>query len=54
MKKWTSLLPVLLLGWGSAAWADWHFIGKTPDFTMFGDPSSIQRSGAISKVWVLQ
>lgn len=53
MKKWTSLLTVLLLGWGSAAWADWHFIGKTPDFTMFGDPSSIQRSGAIAKVWVM-
>jgi len=51
MKKWTVLLLFLLLG--SQAWADWNFIGKTPEFTMYGDPSSIQRNGSVAKVWVM-
>jgi len=51
MTKWTFLL--LLLGLSGPACADWNFIGKTPEFTMYGDPSSIQRSGAIAKVWVM-
>ena len=51
MSKWTFLL--LFLGLGGPACADWNFIGKTPDFTMYGDPGSIQRSGAYAKVWVM-
>ena len=51
MTKWTFLL--LVLGLGGSACADWHFIGKAPEFTMYGDPSSVHRSGAIAKVWVM-
>jgi hypothetical protein len=50
MKRWTFLFLLLL---GSQAWADWNFIGRTPEFTMYGDPTSIQRHGTIAKVWVM-
>lgn len=49
MKKLTYVLLLL----GSAAWADWNFIGKTPEFNLFADPLGIQRSGAIARVWVM-
>jgi hypothetical protein len=38
---------------GGPAKADWHFIGKTAEFTMYGDPRSVYRSGAYAKLWVM-
>jgi hypothetical protein len=49
MAKWALVLLVL----GQSAWADWQFIGKTAEFGMYADPSSIQRQGAVAKVWVM-
>jgi hypothetical protein len=43
----------LLLGLGGPVRADWHYIGKAPEFTLYGDPGSLQRSGAYAKVWVM-
>jgi len=51
MKKWSTLFLFLLLG--TRVWADWHFIGRTPEFSMYGDPTTIQRTGSIAKVWVM-
>jgi hypothetical protein len=46
-------LACLLFLVASSAWADWHFIGRTNEFSMYADPSSIQRAGTLAKVWVL-
>ena len=49
MTKWTLLLLLFV----KPAWADWHFIGKTSDFGMYADPASIQRQGALVKMWAM-
>ncbi|MFM6991487.1 MAG: surface-adhesin E family protein [Rhodoferax sp.] len=49
MAKWA----LVLLLFGPSAWADWHFIGKTAEFGMYADPSSIQRQGTLAKLWVM-
>ena len=49
MTKWALLLLLL----AKPAWADWHFVGRTAEFAMYADPSSIQRQGALVKVWVM-
>lgn len=49
MTKWILLLLLFV----KPAWADWHFIGKTSDFGMYADPSSIQRRGALVKMWAM-
>jgi hypothetical protein len=49
MTKWAFLLLFL----AKPVWADWQFIGKTADFGMYADPASIQRKGAVVKMWAM-
>ncbi len=49
MTKWAFLLLFL----AKPVWADWQFIGKTADFGMYADPTSIQRKGALVKMWAM-
>jgi hypothetical protein len=37
----------------SNAWANWVAIGKSPDFTMYVDPQSLQRNGNIATAWIM-
>ena len=46
-------VALLLLLTTANAWANWVAIGKSPDFTMYVDPQSLQRSGNIATAWIM-
>jgi hypothetical protein len=46
-------LALLFMLATSNAWANWVAIGKSPDFTMYVDPQSLQRNGNIATAWIM-
>ena len=46
-------VALLLLLTTANAWANGVAIGKSPDFTMYVDPQSLQRNGNIATAWIM-